>query len=796
MKKFLPYILILTIVVQLFAPFTIGGGVKNNLAVEINKAEAIEGECQITEDYFTSPYPNSTETARPAEVTYNIQTSGCIGNNIMLSGMAKGTYSQAGIFTTELKVINSDNISFTIATGEESCTGGDCDKIEFSSTIGNPTGKTVASKTSDTPLSFKCDNGSCSDEKKWSFKNSTGLESEGTAQTLTELRQQEAKKIIDNPLDCSIGNFKGCVAWFPYTLIFRPTSAVFSVSGMIFDFAFGYSVQDKSYRSTFVVEGWGIVRDFCNMFFIFILLYIAFGTILNLHNVKTKEMIINVVIIGLLINFSLFATHVIIDASNILARVFYNSETIKIIEKNTDGSLKEVDTGEYLKLSEAIVSKINPQELILKAGMVGNIPDKGGMSEEVGAGEISLGTLVLVILLASIVNIVGIIVFISVALIFIGRVIGLWLAMIFVPFAFFTYTVPSLQDLEMVGWKKWWPETIKMAFLAPVFMFFMYLIVKFLNLKLDLISTAGKSSMDLVVAILLPFAFIMILLWKAKDIAKKMSGTMGQSITNVIAAVGGVALGAGLGGVAMAMRGTVGRAGSALANSERVKGWEKKGYLGAATLRDVGKFAGKASLDVRGIKIGGKNIGDATGMKVGKVKEGGFEKIKEERIEGRVKRAKELEMGEGSKEKREASELEAKLRAAKAEKATDLSRWEKEVTKQRQELSDAKNADDINGMNAAKTALDNAKAQLDIIKNSATSYGGSISYFEKELNKANDRINSAEISAMNQYASGIESMGNKTINYFKTLGQHSGAGANIAADRIRRGVKIEDKTKH
>ena len=99
-------------------------------------------------------------------------------------------------------------------------------------------------------------------------------------------------------------------------------------------------------------------------------------------------------------------------------------------------------------------------------------------------------------------------------------------------------------------------------------------------------------------------------------------------------------------------------------------------------------------------------------------------------------------------------------------------------------------------MNAAKTALDNAKAQLDIIKNSATSYGGSISYFEKELNKANDRINSAEISAMNQYASGIESMGNKTINYFKTLGQHSGAGANIAADRIRRGVKIEDKTKH
>jgi len=54
-----------------------------------------------------------------------------------------------------------------------------------------------------------------------------------------------------------------------------------------------------------------VVRDFVNIFFIFVLLYIAFATILSLHGFKTKEMIINVIIIGLLMNFSLFAGQLI-----------------------------------------------------------------------------------------------------------------------------------------------------------------------------------------------------------------------------------------------------------------------------------------------------------------------------------------------------------------------------------------------------------------------------------------------------------------------------------------------------
>jgi len=353
------------------------------------------------------------------------------------------------------------------------------------------------------------------------------------------------------------GTITGCAAQLIYYVLFVPTSFLFALTGTFFDWAFHYSVSNEAYESPFVVEGWGLVRDFCNLFFIFVLLYIAFSTILNVHGFKTKEMIVNVVIIGLLINFSLFAAQVIVDTSNILARVFYNSDAIKITKggANGGGVIEPGPSGE-LPLSAALVNKVNPQNLVIQASKVGNIPDKGGKgnSDTIGAG-----TFILITLLAIAVNVVGLIVFLSVGLIFIARVVGIWIYMILAPLAFFSYTVPQMQGIDMIGWKKWWPELISMAFIAPIFIFFLYLILKFLETGLGLIQSGDKDGIQFVIGIMVPFAFIMILLWKAKGIAKKMSGELGQQITGAVAAVGGLALGgAALGGAAL-LRGTLGR---------------------------------------------------------------------------------------------------------------------------------------------------------------------------------------------------------------------------------------------
>ena len=117
-----------------------------------------------------------------------------------------------------------------------------------------------------------------------------------------------------------------------------------------------------------------------------------------------------------------------------------------------------------------MVNKVNPQNIIINSAKVGQISDLGGKSTSVDLGA---GTFILITLLAVGINIVGFVIFLSIGLVFVVRVVGLWIAMILSPLAFFTYILPEqMAGWKMVGWKNWWPETLKMAFMAPIFIFF------------------------------------------------------------------------------------------------------------------------------------------------------------------------------------------------------------------------------------------------------------------------------------------------------------------------------------
>ncbi len=424
----------------------------------------------------------------------------------------------------------------------------------------------------------------------------------------------------------------GCVADGAYFVIFKPTSLFFAISGMFLDSTFAYSISSSSYRSAFVTQGWGVVRDFANMFFIFILLYIAFGTILDLNGFKTKEMIVNVIIIGLLINFSLFAVKIIIDTSNVLARVFYNSEAMNTTEVSNSG---------VISLSAGIVSKINPQKLIINARQTNDIPynakkDKLGAENTTG---ISSGKFIVITLLASAINIIGFIVFLTIGLVFVGRVAGLWIAMIMAPLAFFSYIVPAMQNIDMIGWKKYWPNLLKLAFVAPVFIFFMYLILQFINTGLGVINSNGKTGFALYMAVILPFALIMVLLTQAKKIAIEMSGDIGSAVSKAGSAISGAALGAATGGASMAMRATIGRTAGKVADSKELKELaDKGGFKGRfAKMRlKTASSISKSSFDPRNTKLGAE-AGKGLGVDLGKAKEGGFKGWQERKAEKKIK---------------------------------------------------------------------------------------------------------------------------------------------------------------
>src|SRR3989344_5022547 len=103
-------------------------------------------------------------------------------------------------------------------------------------------------------------------------------------------------------------------------------SLVLTIAGAIFNKSIEYTVlqmSDTLGKITSVNEAWGVIRDLANMLFIFVLLYVAIGTILGLSKVNWKKTLVLIVIAALLINFSLFFTKIIVDASNIVALAFY-----------------------------------------------------------------------------------------------------------------------------------------------------------------------------------------------------------------------------------------------------------------------------------------------------------------------------------------------------------------------------------------------------------------------------------------------------------------------------------------
>jgi hypothetical protein len=81
---------------------------------------------------------------------------------------------------------------------------------------------------------------------------------------------KEAGKVEQdiNLPECNIlnsGTWLGCFGKIVYWAIFQPTAKIFALTGRLLDVSVDYSTKDTSYRSVFVVEGWKIIKDFCNV---------------------------------------------------------------------------------------------------------------------------------------------------------------------------------------------------------------------------------------------------------------------------------------------------------------------------------------------------------------------------------------------------------------------------------------------------------------------------------------------------------------------------------------------------
>lgn len=380
------------------------------------------------------------------------------------------------------------------------------------------------------------------------------------------------------------GTLEGCLLRSFFWLIYYFSAWVTETAAAILDFFIAYSIDSSSYagnNNTFVMRGWAVIRDIANVLFIFTILYIAIRHILQLGGSDTKKLLKSLIIAALLINFSLFFTKVIIDAGNVLARVFYNNIEVT----NDDGVGGK-------KISQAIAEHVQPQKL-LSADFLEPRPAPGQLP-----GTLNSGYIFFILCLTAFVNFTVAITFISVFLFFIARVIGLWFMMIFSPLAFVSIAVPSSGKMfGDFGWDGWLGQTLKLSFMAPIFMFFLFLLTMFLQIVATTPPPDASVTQKLT-SILIPFLVVIVVLNVAKSQAKDMSGKFGENIKSAAAKLSGAALGfAGVaGGMALSAtawtaRNTIGRAASKSINSSQYQNKVRLAELKAQDSLDKARSA-------------------------------------------------------------------------------------------------------------------------------------------------------------------------------------------------------------
>ncbi|MCA9351591.1 hypothetical protein KC929_02330 [Patescibacteria group bacterium] len=340
-----------------------------------------------------------------------------------------------------------------------------------------------------------------------------------------------------------------------YEILFYATTQVFVVIvGLMMDAVLFFSISSNFYRSSGMIEaGWEILRDLTNIVFIFALLVVAFRMVLGQNDGKTKETLIKTILVALVVNFSLFVTYAIVDASNILAYTFYNRIDADASNFETgisngvgdDADENGINIASWVKdmgieqsVSLAIAGQINPQRIINASGVASN------------GGTINFFQGMILITGMAVMNILMIYVFFSVMMLFAGRIIGIMILGILAPLAFASHAIPNMMNTPYIGWKFWFKELIQISFMAPIFMFFMWLTVKFISNEGVLATLSRTIDGSWITSIINTYLLLLLIagiLLMSKKITTRLAGEVGGfALKAVQAAVGGTVAAAGL----------------------------------------------------------------------------------------------------------------------------------------------------------------------------------------------------------------------------------------------------------
>jgi hypothetical protein len=263
--------------------------------------------------------------------------------------------------------------------------------------------------------------------------------------------------VVQKGLEFGGDAIAGTVGWVVKIIakfIFWIAGILLATAGNILDLAIAKSITSGLIGNLSTVDvGWRMVRDFCNMAFIFVLLYVAIATILDI-GVNTKRTLVNVIIAGLLINFSLFFGKVIIDFGNVLATQVWSEMKVQ------SGGISISSAALPFVDGSKIQTTLDPQS-------DANKTRNANATQFQMAWMYLMGAAVTFVLAYCYMFGAGIMAY---------RMVRLMMLLIFSPFAFLGLILPKWSYFH-----EWLDDIIEQSVVAPVFLFMLYLGILVIN---------------------------------------------------------------------------------------------------------------------------------------------------------------------------------------------------------------------------------------------------------------------------------------------------------------------------
>lgn len=311
------------------------------------------------------------------------------------------------------------------------------------------------------------------------------------------------------------------------TIVGGLASGIASVLGWILAKVMAVLVYIAQYNNFIhagaVANGWVIARDISNMFFVVILLVIAFGTILRLENYSYKKWLPKLILMAILINFSKTICGLLIDIAQVVMLTFVNA-------------FKDVMAG----------------GLVDMLGITGwqKLDGFEDVSSWEVAGAFVLSVIYSAIALITVTAMLGMLVM---------RIIMIWVYVVLSPFAYLLAAFPGGANYS----KMWWSDFTKNLVVGPVLAFFIWLsftsLVSFNNQSLgidgspqdpnkitcqqDESGVCKKGTTDIMIKFVISIAMLLGGMKIAQEIGGAAAGVAGKisSAGNKLA-IGGAAL--------------------------------------------------------------------------------------------------------------------------------------------------------------------------------------------------------------------------------------------------------------